>query len=288
MAVGRIPARAGRWRVPTAGLVAAAVLLLGVFQWLQPRPAFHAAGPKPAASAGPAGFTGAPETVEQRAVALMAEATAVIARAREAAGYPVDASSRSEPHRSHRRGVEQHYDHAGRFAGQAHGRQPAVGRVRGPSHGGRGRARGGRGVGHVFRLVPRAQSGGDGGRGGHGRAAVRRVVSERVHVGRQLARFHVGRHGGRGARGGPAEPRVGGGDVGRRLRPRARSCLRVWPATPEGVRRRCARLRPAIRGRCWNRPICRRPWRCASTRWPRRGGASAPRCSSMPAAVTPA
>lgn len=96
--------RAGRWRVPTAGLVAAAVLLLGVFQWLQPRPAFHAAGPKPAASAGPAGFTGGPETVEQRAVALMAEATAVIARAREAAGYPVDASI--DPNRTGLIGVE--------------------------------------------------------------------------------------------------------------------------------------------------------------------------------------
>lgn len=119
---------AGRWRVPAVVLVAAAVLLLGLFHWAQARLGFQVggslAGSVPGRVAGPlpgslpgsmsgwgtgrlpgsppglaTGVPGAPggfetdvQVAERRAVALMAEGLRIIARAREAAGYPVDAA----------------------------------------------------------------------------------------------------------------------------------------------------------------------------------------------------
>lgn len=94
--VGGYRPHAGRWRVPTAVLVAAAVLLLAVFQWVQPRLAFQAAGlegPLAGSLTGSRDFgTFQAAVMEQRAVAVMSEAIQVIARAREAAGFPVDPS----------------------------------------------------------------------------------------------------------------------------------------------------------------------------------------------------
>lgn len=76
---GRGPYRPhqGRWRVSTAALVVAAAVLLGVFQWAHPLVAFPTANVESSA--------------EERAQALMAEAISIIAAARYAAGYPVDA-----------------------------------------------------------------------------------------------------------------------------------------------------------------------------------------------------
>lgn len=99
---------AGRWRVPAVVLVAAAVLLLGLFHWAQARLGFQVGGSMsgwgtgrlPGSSPGlatgvpgaPGGFETDVQVAERRAVALMAEGLRIIARAREAAGYPVDAA----------------------------------------------------------------------------------------------------------------------------------------------------------------------------------------------------
>lgn len=90
---------AGRWRVPTAVLVVVAAVLLGVFQWVQPHLAFHVTGFGSSSGAWSAGggLGDGPlssievAAAERRAAAIMAESIHVIARAREAAGYPVDA-----------------------------------------------------------------------------------------------------------------------------------------------------------------------------------------------------
>lgn len=85
--------------MPTMVLVLAAAVLLGLFQWVQPHLTFQAAGSGSSLGAGAVG--GAPRhgplssmevaAAEQRAASIMAASINVIARAREAAGYPVDA-----------------------------------------------------------------------------------------------------------------------------------------------------------------------------------------------------
>src|SRR5690606_38462872 len=116
------------WRVPAVVLVAAAVLLLGLFHWAQARLGFQVggslAGSVPGRVAGslpgslpgsmsgwgpgrlpgsppglatgvpgaPGGFETDVQVAERRAVALMAEGLRIIAPAREAAGDPVPAA----------------------------------------------------------------------------------------------------------------------------------------------------------------------------------------------------
>lgn len=89
-ASGAYRPRRGRWQVSTTALVVIAAVFLGVFQWLQ----LHVAFPT-------ANFA---MPVEERARSLMVEGMAIIAKAREAAGYPVD--PQVDPNRTGLIGVE--------------------------------------------------------------------------------------------------------------------------------------------------------------------------------------
>lgn len=84
--------RAGRWQPPTALLVVGAALIVTAFYLTEPYWSFRVETSSRARS------------VEQRAVALMAEAMHVIAQAREDAGYPIDAAV--DPNRTGLIGVE--------------------------------------------------------------------------------------------------------------------------------------------------------------------------------------